>query len=128
MEIAAYCGYDNFKSRQERSYEEYMKFKNKIADKMIELVIKHHIPDLADHIAVKVVGTPTTHEDFCMAVRGNSYGSRMTPNQVGLNRLKAETPFNNLHWCNASSGFAGIVGTVSTGVHLYENLTKDAVL
>ena len=89
------------------------------------MVEEKYVPGLRKHIAVKIVGTPTTHEDFCMAPKGNAYGSYLNPEQIGLSRLKADTPFNNLWWCNASSGFGGIHGTISTGMDLYMNLTGD---
>ena len=74
---------------------------------------------------VKTVGTSTTNEDFVMTPQGNAYGSTMTPEQVSLDRLKAKTPFKNFWWCNASSGWAGMYGTVSTGSQLYMDLTGD---
>ncbi|HMR00992.1 MAG TPA: hypothetical protein PKA32_01250, partial [Candidatus Gracilibacteria bacterium] len=55
----------------------------------------------------------------------NAYGSAMTVKNVSAGRLKAETPFSNLWWCNASSGYAGMYGTAATGVNLYMQLTGD---
>jgi phytoene dehydrogenase-like protein len=85
---------------------------------------QHHIPDLNDHIAVKVVGSPTTSEDFCGAPFGNAYGSAMLAKDT-TSRLSARMPFSNLYWCNASSGIPSIYGTVSTGSNLYMDLTGD---
>jgi hypothetical protein len=42
-----------------------------------------------------------------------------------ISRLKADTPFANQYWCNASSGIPGIYGTVTTGMELYMDLTGD---
>src|SRR3989338_5345512 len=125
MEIATVTGYDVFKNMQKNSYKEYLQAKMAVAERMLDLVEKYYVPDLRKHIAVKVVGTPVTHEDFCKAIRGNSYGSNMTPEQIGLSRLKAKTPFTNFFWCNASSGYAGVYGTVATGMNLYMDLTGD---
>jgi all-trans-retinol 13,14-reductase len=127
MEIATVTGYDVFKNLQLKSYKDYIKAKMAVADRLIGLVEEHYIPDLRKHIAVKVVGTPVTHEDYCKAVRGNAYGSGMTPQQMGVGRLKAKTPFSNLFWCNASSGYAGVYGTVTAGMNLYTDLTGDIV-
>jgi all-trans-retinol 13,14-reductase len=91
---------------------------------MIDLVRQHHIPDLDDHIAIKIVGSPTTSEDFCCAPFGNAYGSAMLAKDT-TSRLSAKTPFPNLYWCNASSGIPSIFGTVSTGSNLYMDLTGD---
>lgn len=125
LEIVSYIEYEPFKSRKKQSYKEYLQFKNKIANRMIDIVEKNYIPNLRKHIATQSVGTPVTNEDFVLASRGNAYGSAMTPAQVGPKRLKAKTPFKNLHWCNASSGWAGMYGTVKTGNELYMDLTGD---
>lgn len=125
LEIASYIEYAPFKTKQDVSYKDYAKFKNEIAKRMINIVEEHYIPDLKKHIVVQVVGTPVTNEDFCLATRGNAYGSNMTPKNVGPKRLKADTPWENFFWCNASSGWAGMYGTVSTGSMLYMDLTGD---
>ena len=125
LEIATFTDYKLFKDAQDKSYVEYLKLKNSIANRLLDLVEKYHIPDLRKHIAVTTIGSPTTSEDFVVAHKGNAYGSLMTPKQMALGRLKAKTPWKNLFWCNASSGYAGIYGTVHTGVQLYMELTGD---
>lgn len=125
LEIASYTEYQPFKDAQDRSYAEYAKLKQRVAERMIDLVEEKYIPNLRKHIMVKTVGTSTTNEDFILTPHGNAYGSTMTPEQVSLNRLKAKTPFDNFWWCNASSGWAGMYGTVSTGMQLYMDLTGD---
>lgn len=125
LEIAAYTEYQPFKDAQDGGYAQYAKLKQKIAERMIDIVEEKYIPNLRKHIMVKTVGTSTTNEDFILTPRGNAYGSSMTPEQVSLDRLKAKTPFENFWWCNASSGWAGMYGTVSTGMQLYMDLTGD---
>lgn len=125
LELASYTEYQPFKDAQEKSYADYVKLKLKTADKMIDIVEKKYVPNLRKHIVVKTIGTSTTNEDFVLTPFGNAYGSDMTPDQVSLNRLKAKTPFENFFWCNASSGWAGMYGTVSTGMSLYMDLTGD---
>ena len=125
LEIAAYTEYKPFKEAQDKSYADYAKLKLKIADRMMEIVEQKYIPELRKHIVVKTIGTSVTNEDFVLTPFGNAYGSNMTPEQVSLNRLKAQTPFSNFYWCNASSGWAGMYGTVSTGMNLYMDLTGD---
>jgi len=124
VEIGTYMPYAPFRQAAEKSYDDYQALKMQIASKMIDLVAQHHIPDLNDHIAVKVVGSPTTSEDFCCAPFGNAYGSAMLAKDT-TSRLSAQTPFPNLYWCNASSGIPSIYGTVSTGSNLYMDLTGD---
>lgn len=125
MEIATVTDYDSFKQAQDRNYGEYAKKKLALAEQLISFVEKNYVPDLRKHIAVQVVGTPVTNEDFVMAPRGNAYGSLMSPAQIGTKRLKAVTPWKNFWWCNASSGYAGVYGTVGTGMRLYMDLTGD---
>lgn len=125
LELLTLASYDSFKQLQQRSYVDYSRAKHAVADRLIDLVAKHHVPDLRKFIKVQAVGSPVTHEDFCLATRGNAYGSYLTPKQLGLGRLNAETPFENLSWCNASSGYAGVYGTIGTGLRLYMDLTGD---
>ncbi|MBI4440650.1 NAD(P)/FAD-dependent oxidoreductase [Candidatus Woesearchaeota archaeon] len=126
MEIATYTEYEPFKKLQEKSYQDYVHEKSRIGNLLIDYVEKKYVPDLRKHIKVKVIGTPVTHEDYCNAPMGNAYGSYLDPAHIGLSRLKAKTPFPNLWWCNASSGYGGVHGTVSTGMQLYMDLTGDA--
>ncbi|MFT6436814.1 MAG: phytoene dehydrogenase-like protein [Candidatus Azotimanducaceae bacterium] len=91
---------------------------------MIDRVIKHHVPVLLDYIEVKVVGSPTTNEDFCLAFFGNAYGASIKPKNT-ISRLDEKTLFENLYWCNASSGHPGIYGTVLTGMNLFEKLDDE---
>jgi phytoene dehydrogenase-like protein len=125
LEVAAYTEYAPFAEAQKKGYAEYAKLKQKVADRMLAIVEEKYIPNLRRHIVVKTVGTSTTNEDFVLTPFGNAYGSNMTPQQVNLSRLKAKTPFENFWWCNASSGWAGMYGTVTTGMNLYMDLTGD---
>ena len=125
MEIGTFTPYAPFKAALDKGHHDYMTLKMEFAERMIDLVVKHHVPDLRDHIEVKVVGSPTTNEDFCLAPFGNAYGSAMRPEHT-TTRLDARTPFKNLYWCNASAGSPGIYGTVLTGMNLFERLQENA--
>ncbi len=125
MEVASFVNYDLFKDAQDRSYAEYAKLKMQYAEKLIDLVAKYYIPDIRKHIVVKTIGSPTTFEDYAMAPQGNAYGANLTPAHLSLGKLKRETGFANLHWCNATSGAAGMHGTLATGMQLYMDLTGD---
>ena len=124
IEIGTYAPYAPFKQAAEKSHDDYRALKMEMANKMIDLVTRHHIPDLNEHIALKVVGSPTTSEDFCRAPFGNAYGAALLPKST-TSRLSAKTPFSNLHWCNATAGIPSIYGTVRTGCNLYMDLTGD---
>lgn len=125
LEIATFTEYDYLKELQDNDYLEYNRKKMELANRLIELVEEHHIPNLREHIAVKAIGSPVTNEDFCMATKGNAYGSVLTPKNISINRLKAQTPWKNFWWCNASSGFGGMHGTAHTGMQLYMDLSGD---
>jgi phytoene dehydrogenase-like protein len=124
IELATFAPYAPFKQAADQSHQDYLDLKKGIGEKLIDLAAKYHIPDLREHIAVKVVGSPTTSEAFCNSPHGNAYGAALLPKHT-VSRLKAKTPFPNLYWCNASSGIPGIYGTVSTGMELYMDLTGD---
>ena len=83
------------------------------------------LANLRDHIAIKVVGTSTTNENYVKAPFGNAYGSSLTPKNINIGRLKADSPWSNFFWCNASSGYAGFYGTTNTGVAVYSKLSGD---
>ena len=108
LEVAAYTEYAPFKAAQEKSYAEYFKLKQKVANRMLDIVEQKYIPNLRKHIVVQTIGTSTTNEDYVNSPFGNAYGSNMTPAQVTFGRLKQKTPFSNFNWCNASGGWAGI--------------------
>ena len=75
-----------------------------------------------------MLGSPTTNERYCGSPGGNSYGSNLTPKNIALNRLDHRTSLNNFYFCNASSGYPGFTGSISTGCRLYEHLTGDLFL
>lgn len=128
LQIEFFASYDNFKNVQNKDYNEYLRKKHAVAKQIIALVEKRYIPDLSKHIVMRVIGSPTTNEYWAKSPKGNAYGSQLTPENVSLGRLKSKTPFKNFYWCNASSGGAGVCGTVGTGMRLYEQLMGDVVL
>ena len=58
---------------------------------------------------------------------GNSYGSNLTPGNIGPDRLDHQTSLKNFYFCNASSGYPGFAPTIGTGARLYDLLTGDSV-
>ncbi|MBI3632926.1 MAG: NAD(P)/FAD-dependent oxidoreductase [Candidatus Vogelbacteria bacterium] len=125
LEVETLGGYDYFKKFLKQGQKAYKEEKWRVANRLLSIVREKYIPELNNHIALKLVGSPTTNEDFCRAPRGNAYGSHLTPKNMGLGRLKSDSPFRNLYFCNASSGYGGICPTVGTGNALYMKLTGD---
>ena len=124
LEVETLVDYQELKTLQERSYTEYLKRKHQIAEKLLDIVEQKFIPNLRQHIELKVIGTATTNEDFVMAPKGNAYGAALWPNYL-KSRLHGTTPFANFFWCNATSGWGGVYGTTNTGMSLYTQLTGD---
>lgn len=106
----------------------YRAMKRRAFDAMLDVAARDYAPTIRDHLAAHVVGSPTTSERFVWAPEGNSYGSAMTPRNVGPWRLGHRSSIDGLHFCNASSGYAGFAGTFRTGARLYERLTGDRFL
>lgn len=127
LEVGTLGGYDYFKKLRGLGDKgkAYQEEKTRIRDILLRIIREKYIPDLNERLVLKVAGSPTTNEHFVRAPRGNAYGQHLTPENMGAGRLKAHTPFSNLFWCNASSGYGGIDGTTGTGVKLYMDLTGD---
>jgi len=125
VEIATYAEYAPWKELRDHDYKEYETKKNELAERILNTIERDYIPNLRQYIDVKVVGSPTTNEDWCWAPMGNAYGQNMTPKEIGPHRLEMETPFENFYFCNATAGYASIYGTTGNGIDLYTRLTGD---
>ena len=128
IEFLTVADYQRFLNLRISSRKEYNAKKLSIMDKMIDIAEELYIPNLREKMVFRIAGTPTTSERYCGAPRGNSYGSNMTPQNMGLRRLKYESSIRNLYFCNASAGYPGFAGTIGTGARLYERLTGDTVI
>lgn len=125
LELTTTANYDWFKDLYDNDPPQYRAKKRQLSERLLDIVQERYIPNLRQYIALKVVGTPTTNEHFCLAPRGNSYGAHITPKNISASRLTATSPWKNFYWCNASSGYGGVYGTVYTGMQLYQDLTQD---
>ncbi|MHC4830872.1 MAG: phytoene desaturase family protein [Planctomycetota bacterium] len=126
LELLTVADYERFKHlRFSATPKKYAEKKREIFDAMMDVLERDYIPGLRDHVVFKMLGSPTTNERFCRSPRGNSYGSNMTPGNMGPGRLNWRTSIPGLYFCNASSGYAGFAGTIWTGSRLYEQLTGD---
>ena len=106
----------------------YRTSKEEVWEQICRVIERDHVPGFRDHVCFKMLGSPTTNQRYCGAPKGNSYGSNMTPENIGPGRLSSDSSLPGLHFCNASSGYAGFVGAIWTGTRLYEELTGDPVL
>jgi phytoene dehydrogenase-like protein len=128
LEFGTLCNYDQFSELYQHDHDAYKNLKNNLAEQFIDVLEQLYVPTIRKHIISKTIGTPITNENFCGAAKGSCYGSMMTPKNMGLSRLQATSPWENLFWCNASAGYAGTNGTISTGINLYSDLTGDRFL
>jgi all-trans-retinol 13,14-reductase len=128
IEMLTVANYTHFLDLRLRSPAAYRKQKQIILDRLLDVIEAHYIPNLRDHMVMTSTGSPTTNERYCWAPMGNSYGSNMIPENMGIGRLNHETSIDGFYFCNASSGYAGFSGTFWTGATLFEHLTGEKVL
>lgn len=128
IEFLTVANYDYFKQLQDTDQKAYRRKKEEILNSILNVVEKHYIPNLREHIVFKITGSPTTNERFCGCPQGNSYGSSLTPRNMGIGRLNHETSLKNFYFCNASSGYPGFAPTFWTGAILYQRLSGDLIL
>jgi all-trans-retinol 13,14-reductase len=106
----------------------YRQKKEEILNSILDIVEKHYVPNFRKHVVFCITGSPTTNERFCWCPNGNSYGSSLTPKNMGLGRLNHETSLKQFYFCNASSGYPGFAPTFWTGALLYQRLSGDVIL
>ncbi len=87
LEFGTVANYPYFKELQKSDPSAYRKQKQHLADHLLSIIEAKHIPNLSHHIALKVVGTPTTNADFCLAPFGMPMVRHDSEN-MGMNRLK----------------------------------------
>lgn len=128
VELLTVADYRLFLDLKLSAPREYRRKKTEIYEAMVAVIERDYVPVFSQHVRAKMLGSPTTNRRFVGAPAGNSYGSHMTPAQMGPGRLTATSSIPGLHFCNASAGYAGFAGTLWTGSRLYEQLTGDPVL
>ncbi|MBH8554761.1 NAD(P)/FAD-dependent oxidoreductase [Nostocaceae cyanobacterium CENA357] len=128
VEFLTVANYDYFKNLQATNKKAYRQKKAEILDFILDTVEKNYIPNFRKYIVFKITGSPTTNERFCWCPRGNSYGSNLTPRNMGIGRLNYKTSLKNFYFCNASSGYPGFAPTFWTGAILYQKLSGDLIL
>jgi all-trans-retinol 13,14-reductase len=128
IEFLTVANYEYFKNLKSTDPKAYRQKKIEIFDSIVAVVEANYIPNLREHLVFNITGSPTTNEDYCWCPEGNSYGSSLTPKNMGIGRLNAETSLNNFYFCNASSGYPGFAPTFWTGASLYQKLSGDPIL
>lgn len=128
VEFLTVANYDYFKQLRQSDHKAYGRKKEEILNTILDVVEEHYIPTFRQHMVFHITGSPTTNERFCWSPAGNSYGSSLTPKNMGLGRLNHKTSLNHFSFCNASSGYPGFAPTFWTGALLYQRLSGDVLL
>lgn len=128
VEFLTVANYNYFKQLRENDHKAYNRKKQEIFDSILNVVEEHYVPNFRKHMVFHITGSPTTNERFCWSPAGNSYGSSLTPQNMGLGRLNHKTSLNHFYFCNASSGYPGFAPTFWTGALLYQRLSGDVFL
>lgn len=128
VEFLTVADHERFKRLRFSKMTAYGAAKREIYDAILDVMERDYVPNLREHIVFKMLGSPTTNERYVHSPRGNSYGSNMTPANMGANRLGSFSSIPGLSFCNASSGYAGFAGTIWTGSTLYAQLSGDDFL
>lgn len=128
IEFLTVANYGYFKGLLARDRKAYTQKKTEILDRILDIVEAYYIPNFRKHIVFKITGSPTTNERFCNCPSGNSYGSSLTPQNMGPGRLNHHSSLKNFYFCNASSGYPGFAPTFWTGALLYQRLSGNVIL
>ena len=128
IEFLTVANYDYFNQLRHRDRKAYNRKKEEILETILDIVERDYVPHLRDHLVFKITGSPTTNERFCWCPQGNSYGSSLTPKNMGLRRLSHHTSLKHFYFCNASSGYPGFAPTFWTGAMLYQRLSGEPLL
>ena len=128
VEFLTVANYDYFNQLEKSDRKTYNHRKQEILDSILDVVEAKYVPNFRKHMVFHITGSPTTNERFCWCPNGNSYGSSLTPRNMGLGRLNHETSLNHFYFCNASSGYPGFAPTIWTGALLYQRLSGDVIL
>jgi all-trans-retinol 13,14-reductase len=128
IEFLTVANYDYFKQLRQHDRKAYYQKKAEILETILDIVERDYIPPIRAHLVFQIAGSPTTNERFCWCPQGNSYGSSLTPRNMGLGRLNHHTSLKQFYFCNASSGYPGFAPTFWTGAMLYQRLSGDLVV
>ncbi len=118
-EAFTFVGYDAFKKwAHEKTGDRsvgYQALKEDLSWRMFK-AIERRVPGISDHIVFWNLGTPLTNEHYINVTRGSLYGIEKNRRQVGPRAYPAQTEFEGLLMCGASTSNFGVSGVTSTGL------------
>ena len=127
LELITTCAFAPLDGRKALGVRDYTKRKVEIRDGLIDVVERHYVPGLREHVVMRVAGSPTTNKHYLRAPGGNIYGAALTPRHVAGRRLESRSAIENLYFTGATATFPSIGGTVSGAARLYSALTGDSL-
>jgi len=110
-----YKSFEKFKDEKDQRSDEYLTFKEKLTQRMINGLEKA-VPGISAHIVHKELGTPITNEYYINTTEGNVYGTEKSLKHIGPFAYKAKSEIENLYLCGASILSHGVAGASHSGV------------
>ncbi|WP_317168333.1 phytoene desaturase family protein [Pelagihabitans pacificus] len=110
-----YQTFEKFKDEKEPRTQEYLDFKERLTQKMLNGIEKA-VPGIRDHIVHSELGTPITNEYYINTTDGNVYGTEKSLKHIGPFAFKAKSEIENLYLCGASILSHGVAGASHSGV------------
>ncbi len=110
-----YKSFEKYKSEGALHSEEYIKFKERLCQKLINSMEKV-APGFSEHIVQMELGTPMTNEHYINSTRGSVYGTEKSFKQTGPFSYGYKSEIANLFLCGASIMSHGVAGAGYSGV------------
>jgi all-trans-retinol 13,14-reductase len=110
-----YKSFAGFKKPGGYCTEEYLKYKERITEKLLNSVEKI-LPGVRNKIIQMELGTPMTSEYYINSTDGNAYGTEKSFRQTGPFSFGNESEIEDLYLCGASIFAHGVSGATNSGV------------
>lgn len=131
IEVIGFAPYEWFEKWQNTRVmqrgDEYLTFKNKLADRLLQALLKHH-PQIKNHIVHQELSTPLSTRHFCNYERGEIYGLDHTPERFRQSWLRPHTPIRHLYLTGQDIVSDGIGGALMAGVLTASVVAKKNML
>jgi phytoene dehydrogenase-like protein len=115
----------NWTHLRDTNRERYVEEKERVADLMINIVERHLVPGLREHIVVKDISTPATFARYSGSPTGSIYDMAAVPDNFGANRLPVVTPLRGL----LLPKFAhGVFGAMNSGLQAADIVLNGKVM
>ncbi len=124
LEVATACDHGRFATLRQTDRRAYNVEKKKIREGLLDILEAAYIPNLREHLVMRVCGTPATNARFVRAPEGNSYGARLTPKNMGPTRKPFRSSLDNLWLANATAASRASREPLARACALFEELSS----